>query len=144
MRSLKKNSARIILQLWTPVFVWAGAIFLFSSLPTKPVSEIHWEDFVIKKTAHIVEYAVLTILVYRALKESGLDKKRSGLFSVFISSLYGLTDELHQSFTPGRDPKLRDIIFDTIGAILAIYFLWKLLPKMPERLKALAKNLQLL
>jgi len=69
--------------------------------------------------------------------------KKTGYISVFLASFYGITDEFHQSFTPGRDPTFRDIIFDTIGATLAIYFIWKLLPKMPEKVRLWAKKLEI-
>jgi len=118
-------------------------IFLFSSLPTTRNIEIYWQDFIIKKTAHVVEYGIFAVLLYRALKEGGVDKERAGLFSILIAVLYGMTDEFHQSFTPGRESRIRDVGFDTIGAILAIYILWKLLPKAPKKLKSWAKNLQL-
>jgi VanZ family protein len=118
-----------LLNRWLPPLIWAAVIFLFSSFPTTRASEIHWKDFIVKKTAHIIEYAVLVMLSYRALKISGVEKKKSGYYSIFASMLYGLTDEFHQSFTPGRDPQLRDVFFDTIGAVLAIYYIWNLLPR---------------
>jgi len=132
------------LKLWAPVVLWAAVIFLFSARTTNPVSQIYWEDFFVKKSAHIVEYAILTILLFRALKESGVSKKDAGIYSIILAVLYGVSDELHQSFTPGRDSQVRDVIFDTIGSILAIYVIWKLLPKAPKRLKNWAKKLQLI
>jgi VanZ family protein len=141
MREKKINK---IITNWLPVLVWASVIFLFSSRPTTPVSEIHWRDFIVKKTAHIIEYGIFSTLIYRALKESGVDKKRAGIIAVFLAVSYGFTDEFHQSFTPGRDPRLRDVIFDTIGSIAAIYTIWNLLPKAPKKLKKLAESWQLL
>ncbi len=133
-----------ILRFWLPPVLWAAIIFLFSCLSAKPVSKIYWKEFAIKKTAHIVEYGIFTILLYRALKESGMGKKKAGIFAVLFSSFYGMTDEYHQMFTPGREPRIRDVIFDTIGSILAIYSIWRLLPKAPKKLKLWAKNLQLI
>lgn len=127
--SEKTKELKKILNRWLPPFIWAVVIFLFSSYPTTRASEIHWKDFIVKKTAHIVEYAILTTLSYRALKMSGVEKKKAGYFSIFVSMLYGLTDEFHQSFTPGRDPQPRDVFFDTIGAVFAIYYIWNLLPR---------------
>jgi len=133
-----------IIFFWIPVIVWASVIFTFSANPTTQTSEIHWQDFVVKKTAHMIFYAILAILLYRALKESNLQKEKAGWLSIFSCFFYGLTDEFHQSFTPGREPRLRDVIFDTIGSALAIYFIWKWLPKAPAKLKSWAKKLQLL
>lgn len=131
-------------KFWLPVGVWVLTIFIFSSIPTKPVSEVYWKDFFVKKLAHIVEYGILSTLIYRALINFGMDKKRSAIYSVLSAIFYGITDEFHQSFTPGREPKARDIIFDTIGASSAIYLIWNLLPKAPLKLKRWAENLQLI
>ena len=133
-----------ILKFWGPVVVWAGIIFLFSARPVIPASQIFWKDFIIKKSAHVIEYGILASLLYRALKESGVQKYNAGLIAILIALIYGATDELHQSFTPGREPRVRDVFFDTIGAILSVYSIWNLLPKAPKKLKTWAKRLQLI
>ncbi|MCX7928217.1 MAG: VanZ family protein [Patescibacteria group bacterium] len=129
---------------WLPVFIWAAIIFLLSSYPTPTTSEINWGDFVTKKTAHVVEYAILATLLYRAIRQTGYDVKKSGYVSIFIAFLYGVTDEIHQIYTPGRTPHIRDVFFDTIGACIAIYAIWNLLPKAPKKLQNLAKKLSLI
>jgi len=139
MRKIKR-----LFRFWLPVFIWALIIFLFSSRPTKNVSEFYWTDFIVKKSAHIVVYGIFTALTYRALKENGVSKKNSAYWAILFSIFYGITDEFHQSFVPGRGSTLRDIIFDTIGASLAIYIIWNILPKAPKKLKVWAKDLQLL
>ena len=138
-KTKKNDKTTNVVNLWLPVVIWAFVIFLFSSFPTTRASEIHWKDFIVKKTAHIVEYAILSTLIYRALKESGADRKKAGIYAIFFSVIYGFTDEFHQSFTSGREAKLRDVIFDTIGSVGSIYFLWRLLPKAPKKLKSWAK-----
>ncbi len=130
-------------KLWLPVFIWAGIIFFFSSRPTTAVSDIHWKDFIFKKTAHVVEYAIFTTLLFRALKESSLSRLRASYYSILIAIIYGLSDEFHQNFTPGREPKMRDLIFDTTGILLAIFIILKYLPKAPEKIRFWAKRLQL-
>lgn len=127
-----------------PVGFWALVIFLFSSRPATPVSEIHLTDFIIKKSAHVIEYAILATLLYRVFISSGVGKRKAGIYSVILAVLYGISDEHHQSFVPGRDPKLRDVFFDTIGAVGAIYIIWNILPKTQSKLKKLAKKLQIL
>ena len=129
-----------IFKLWLPPVVWAIVIFVLSARPVTPASQIFWQDFILKKGAHVVEYAIFTILIYRALKESGVKKYNAGLWAILISVIYGATDEYHQSFTPGREPRVRDVFFDTIGAILSIYLLWNLLPNLPQKLRAWAKR----
>lgn len=132
------------LNLWLPVFIWALIIFLFSSRPTRRASEIFWQDFIVKKSAHVVEYAIFATLLFRAIKSSGAKRTNAGLFALLIAVLYGGSDEFHQAFTPGREPTVRDVIFDTIGASFAIYYIWNLLPKAPKRLKKWAKDLRIL
>lgn len=127
-----------------PVALWAIIIFLFSAMPTSPVSQIHITDFFIKKSAHIFEYAVFTLLLYRALRVSGISNKEAGVYSVILAVLYGASDEFHQSFTPGREPKVRDVFFDTLGALSALYFVRSILPDSPEKIKKIAKYLQIL
>lgn len=129
---------------WGPPVVWALVIFIFSSFPTATTSEIYWQDFIVKKMAHMVEYGVFAVLLYRAFKESGVEKKNAGIVAISMAILYGISDEFHQSFTPGRDPRARDVIFDTIGASLAIYLIWNYLPKAPKRLRKWGETLQLL
>ncbi len=133
-----------IIYYWLPVLVWALIIFTFSSITTIKTTEIYWQDFALKKFAHITEYAVLTFLLYRAFLNSGFNKEESGFYSVLISILYAFSDEYHQSFTPGRESTLRDVIFDALGSVLAIYVIWKLVPKLPGKLKLFVNRLQII
>lgn len=140
---VKKKSQKIF-NLWMPPALGAVVIFLFSTLPTVKTFEFYWWDFVVKKSAHIIEYGILSTLLYRAFINSGFDKKKAATYSILISVFYGITDEYHQGFTPGREPKLRDVGFDTIGASLAIYLIWKYLPKAPKKLKNWAGKWQII
>lgn len=134
----------LLLRFWLPVIAWAAVIFLFSSKPTGVASQIYWEDFIVKKFAHIVEYAIFATLIFRALVASGTSRKYAAILALIISICYAATDEIHQSFTPGREPRARDVIFDTIGASTAIYSIWNIIPKAPKKLKLLAKDFQLI
>jgi VanZ family protein len=128
---------------WLPPFLWAMVIFTFSSSPTAKVGDSYWFDFVVKKTVHVIEYGIFAILLYRGFINSGITNKKAMFLAIFFCFFYGATDEYHQSFTPRREPALRDVVFDTIGATLAMLGLWKLLPKMPKKLKSLAEKLDL-
>jgi VanZ family protein len=132
-----------LLIFWLPVVVWSVVIFSFSSrmLPGPP--GFYWLNFVEKKTAHLIEYAILSILYFRAFIFSGIKRKKAAILAIIVCFLYGLTDEFHQSFIPGREPTLRDVIIDTLGAGLGIFSVWKLLPKAPKKLKILAQKLQI-
>lgn len=79
------------------------------------IQEIMTESltFVVRKTAHFTEYAVLGFLFYFYFQ----DQKYNFLRSVTATGLYACTDELHQLFVPGRSGQLRDVIIDTCGGI---------------------------
>jgi len=121
-----------LLKYWLPPILWGLIIFSFSSLQVGSSNEIYWKDFVIKKTAHIVEYSILAVLLYRAMIGSDIEKKKAIIFAILIVSLYGFTDEFHQSFTPGREPRIRDVIIDTIGGALGVLTFSKVLEKYPK------------
>lgn len=118
---------------WLPFLIWAVVIFSFSSKQVPSASEFFWKDFIVKKTAHIIEYAIMTALLYRGFLSAHIDRKKAGYYSIIFALVYGMTDEFHQLFTPGRTAKLRDVIIDTLGGTLSIYFIWYLLPKCPKR-----------
>ncbi|HBL52297.1 MAG: hypothetical protein A3D24_00830 [Candidatus Blackburnbacteria bacterium RIFCSPHIGHO2_02_FULL_39_13] len=131
-------------KFWIPVLFWAGVIYSFSTLQVEPASTISWQDFVVKKSAHLVEYAILFLLSYRALlNTTKLSRTKSAFIAFLIALLYGASDEIHQSFTPGRGPNVRDVLIDGLGAGIAWFGLWKYLPVWPRRLKNLAKILQI-
>lgn len=111
---------------WLPVVLWMLVIFTFSSLPTTPSTQIFWQDFIIKKSAHIIEYFALTLLLYRAIRFEGLTVPRILLVTFAISVVYAISDEFHQSFTPGRQATLRDVVIDTVGVSIALLFIYKL------------------
>jgi hypothetical protein len=144
MQKKKTSIIRNFLVFWLPPLAWAFLIFYISSGGVPRAGNSYWVDFGIKKTAHLLEYAIFAILFYRAFKNSGWGRNQSLTISLFLAIFYGATDELHQILTPGREPRLRDVIFDTIGAGTALYLVWKLLPKMPKGLKVLAEKLQLI
>lgn len=112
-------------KFWLPVILWAGVIFTFSSQPTIQTTDFFLGDFILKKTAHLIEYAILAILIFRGLVNSDVNRNKALIFSILIAFLYGISDEFHQSFTPGREPKLRDVIIDTIGATIGVSSIWK-------------------
>lgn len=118
---------KIFLNLWLPVFVWCSVIFLLSSMPTIETTKIFWWDFVMKKTAHIIEYGILYFLVYRAATR-GFSKSINQsviVYCLLFGLIYAFSDEYHQSFTPGRHSKLRDVGFDLTGMLLSLYLIKK-------------------
>lgn len=132
-----------IFKLWAPVFFWAIVIFWFSSLefPPGPPSVA---NFIVKKTAHVVEYAVFFVLLYRAfVNTASWVGKKAAVISFLLCVLYAISDEYHQSFTAGRTATYKDVGFDAAGAAIGWFLIWKYLAGAPAKLKRLAKSLQL-
>lgn len=107
------------------VFVWGSVIFWFSNHAKISTVESYAVDFFFKKTAHLVEYAILTVLIFRATKNIKL--------SIILSILYAASDEFHQSFIPGREPRVRDVIIDATGSIIGVVLWSKLYLKTKTR-----------
>ena len=74
-------------------------------------------EYVIRKGAHLTEYAVLFVLYRRALRLSGA--RKIGLLALGLTAAYAATDELHQYFVPGRAATALDVMIDTCGALIA-------------------------
>ena len=112
-----------LLNVYLPPIAWAVVIFLFSSQSSLPSLSFSLPDFLLKKTAHLVVYTVLFFLVHRSLVIKKVATASAWKAAFAITLIYALTDELHQTFVPGRYGTLRDIGYDMLGAALA--FLWK-------------------
>ena len=94
------------LTLWLPVILWAAVIFVFSSIPSLSSGLGAW-DTVLRKGAHVTEYAVLGALLYRALGREPL--------ALAAGIAYAATDELHQHFVRGRHASPVDVAIDAAG-----------------------------
>lgn len=101
--------------------LWCGLIFWFSSVPNLKVGE-GASDFWLRKTAHMVEYGILLLLVYRALIKQKLAtwRPKLALLAATVAIGYGVTDELHQLFIPTRTGKVVDIGIDALGVGIAL------------------------
>ena len=70
----------------------------------------------VRKGAHMAEYAILFALYRRALRLSGA--RRPGAWALVLCAAYAVTDECHQGFVAGRGPSALDVAIDTAGAAL--------------------------
>jgi VanZ family protein len=100
------------LSLWLPVVVWAAVIFVFSSVPTLSSGLGVW-DTLLRKAAHLIEYAILGALLLRALGRE--------LPALAAGVAYAATDEVHQHFVQGRHASPVDALLDTVGVALGVY-----------------------
>ncbi len=111
---------------WLAVAACAGLIFWLSSLsnPLPFLPSGHWS---IDKLGHAAEYALLAALCARALAGSVKTPGRVLLGAWFLATLYGASDEWHQSFVPGRSADVLDLAADAagaaVGALLSAGFL---------------------
>ena len=102
------------IELWAPAVVWAGVIFGLSSIPSLSSGLGTWDE-VLRKGAHIAEYAVLGVLLMRALG--------SALPAFAVGVAYAITDEIHQHFVSGRHSSPFDVAFDACGVALGLLLL---------------------
>jgi VanZ family protein len=98
-----------------------GLIFWLSAQPDLPHAPEPWLDTVVKKLGHAVLYGVLARLYLGALRGDRSPSGRTRLLAFGLAVLYAVTDEVHQSFVPGRTPSPWDVVIDGIGAALAIW-----------------------
>jgi VanZ family protein len=133
---------------WLPVILWMVMIFtvssdaksyqhsslyfeplirwLFPSLSQAHVEAIH---HLFRKTCHFIEYAVLALLLWRAIRNSPKtpaarwrwDEAGLALACVF---LYAAGDEFHQVFVPTRTALVSDVMIDTSGGAMGLAVLW--------------------
>jgi VanZ family protein len=104
-------AASRVLSAWLPVVAWAGLIFTLSSIPDLGTGLGGW-DLVLRKLAHTAEYAVLGLLLMRALEQAAL------AFAVGVA--FAVTDEIHQAFVAGRHGAPLDVLIDAAGVAIGV------------------------
>ena len=136
-----------LLSRWLPVLVWGALIYgastdLLSSSQTSrfigPVlrwfhpdvreTTIRQVQLAVRKGAHVTEYAILALLLYRALRPTQRRRPetwcpRCAGWALGIAVAYAASDEWHQSFVPSRDGSIHDVIIDGSGAALGLLLL---------------------
>jgi VanZ family protein len=129
------------------VAIWMLAIFVFSSQPAtesslqsavivdfvKNTTSISLSEdiltFIVRKSAHIFMYFVLGILLFNAVRHSRITTKHAIFISIVMAMVYAMSDEIHQTFVPGRSGEIGDVLIDTIASSVGIgayYFAHKL------------------
>jgi VanZ family protein len=149
---------RAFLKYWLPPLIWMAVIFsasadsksaehssryfepllrwLFPRMSPDMVGQIHY-DF--RKCCHLTEYAVLALLLWRAIRQTGGKNPRltavpersaggwkwaeAGL-ALAVVFLYGASDEIHQAFVPNRTAQFSDVLVDTLGGAIGLVALW--------------------
>jgi VanZ like family len=108
---------RLLLRLF-PMFVVMGTIFFLSGIPGNRLLLPNIEG--IDKIAHITAYGILAITVFHAFgpRIRRLNPRWLTAIVILICVSYGITDEYHQSFIPGRTASLFDLLADGFGTII--------------------------
>lgn len=119
---------------WVPAIVWMGVIFVLSSQSTLPKFPRAVPDKFSEVGGHLTEYAILAVLCRRALQMAGRTRHPT-LWAFVIAVLYGITDEWHQFYVPGRHSDPMDLLVDSIGAFLslAVVHVWEVRQPAPDR-----------
>jgi VanZ family protein len=132
------------LKYWLPACAWMSLIFLMSTdlgsaantsrfiepflrwlIPNISTSTIQQVHFCIRKSAHLVEYAMLGWLFWRALRQTRLANVRGSSWKIaavalLMSVAYAAADEYHQSFVPARTASVRDVMLDVCGSLVGL------------------------
>jgi VanZ family protein len=133
---------KLFVKYWLPVLIWLGVIFggstsamsaehtsryivpfLLWVKPGMSSMEIWTNVVVVRKCAHLAEYAVLALLLWRALRS--IPTLRAQKLLVFGATLLGCTmfaasDEFHQTFVKSRTASVPDVLLDVGGASLGL------------------------
>jgi VanZ family protein len=106
---------RFFVKYWLPVLSYMGLIFYLSSLSTikiaAPSSGLGLND----KILHFFEYAILTFLIHRLISQYNF--RHPLLLSFCLSVVYGISDEIHQLYVPGRVFSHLDMLANSLGAL---------------------------
>jgi VanZ family protein len=130
------------LKYWVPVLGWLVVTFIGSTnvmsveqtsrfivpflLWLKPgmTQEATWGIIVVmRQCAHVGEYMVLALLMWRALRSgTSMSMRMSTLYGVVLlaCTLFASSDEFHQIFVKSRTPSVRDVLLDVGGASLGL------------------------
>lgn len=115
-------SSDLVQASWTYRWVRAGLMFFMPDISPRNVYLIH---IAVRKLAHVSEYCVLTLLLYRALRQEVHDGAHwrwasgAALAAVAVAGL----DELHQASTVQRTGSLVDVGIDALGVLMALALL---------------------
>ncbi|HRE27805.1 MAG TPA: VanZ family protein [Anaerolineales bacterium] len=110
-----------------PAVALMAVIFTFSATPGSDLPHFGVWNLLVKKGGHALGYALLGAAYAHAFSPLARPSRRQTALAVGLAALYALSDEWHQSLTPGRHPALSDVLIDTLGAWLgvSVYRRWR-------------------
>jgi hypothetical protein len=121
------------LRYWIPLLAYAGCIFMLSSIPGDGMPQLPFKgslpDFLAEhfdKVVHFFLYACLGWLCLRLLvMGTRVSFLQAALFACMMTSVYGISDELHQYFVPNRSCDIWDWVADTFGGLFGILVVYR-------------------
>jgi VanZ family protein len=146
------------LKYWLPLLIWLVVIFVNSSsamsaehtsrhivpvlLWLKPdmSPQAIWIIVVLaRKCAHVIEYAVLALLIWRALLSVQLLRAKTLMVfgaALLGSALFAASDEFHQTFVQSRTPSVHDVFLDVAGALIGLLIGASFTRRHPKKIRA--------
>lgn len=88
--------------------------------PTEKEKVLSKIEHIIRKIAHFSLYTLVGILIMSLMSTYNIKQKTRYKISLGTGIIYAISDEIHQSFTPGRTPMVGDVLIDTSGVIFGI------------------------
>ena len=113
---LEKNKKLLV---YTPLVIYWLILFSATTLPAASMPSFG----VVDKVNHLLAYFILAILLFLTLlfqQKILLSKNKVAGYALIICSLYGMLDEVHQIFIPGRSAEFLDFLADVCGALLGV------------------------
>jgi VanZ family protein len=124
---------KFFLQHW-PAIAWAALLFTLSSIPnlSSPVHLSSWDD----KWEHLLAYLPLGWLLMRSFSLERQGRRNAYWQMIVTGVLFGVSDEIHQYFVPGRFMDWRDAVADAVGVILGgwLFIIWQRRKRRPEKI----------
>jgi VanZ family protein len=131
------------LATWAPPIVWMAVVLVMSSaefsaentgsvlhpllawlLPWLTPAHAALIHGVVRKTAHLVEYAILGALWFHAFTRSGTARPAAAGLALGLSVAWAMIDEGHQALLPSRTGSVGDVLIDAVGALAAVGAAW--------------------
>ena len=115
-----------IVYYWLPPLIWMVIIFYLSSQTRVEVTGKFFWDFLFFKSLHMIEYAALYFLLFRAffsLSNKNLANNFKYTLPAMLAILYAFSDEIHQTYVPTRGGKISDVFIDTTGILIMYIYI---------------------
>lgn len=89
-------------------------------------------NLIIRKATHVTVFGILALLLFKSLETY----RYSYILSWFLTFLYAITDEYHQYFMPGRVSSYKDVLFDSLGALIALSLIFFIMNRKRKKVNS--------